>query len=238
MEFQALGSEPDQLPNMAWWDSVSYDSLQDWVPTMGTVPESSLHAVARLKGALCKAAQEAKAAGDEPGRKRAWKALTFIDRLLFASARQKGSGRTRADVVTGRIRQAWRGDWAALWRECLIDARGQGRGRRSQGQALAADVRAIESHISEGLLSKAVARAKGLARVDASPAASAELGRLFPPGAPLSAGDVPAAIAPSSGRLFTTTSSQDIANQPWEFSWTELPQAQRGKWWKRDKPWT
>jgi hypothetical protein len=188
----------ESLQNFAWWDSVSYDSLQQWVPTMGTAPASTHHAVARLKGAIAKCAYEAKLSGDEEARKQAWKAFSFVDRLLYATARSKGSGRTNAQVVASRVRQAWRGDWAALWASAYAEARVPRRGQNAPGQDLQADVRAIESAVSETLLSKAVARAKGLLKVDFSAGVAAELSALFPRGAGL---QVAQAIGPVSAEL-------------------------------------
>jgi len=184
------GSDIEALRNFSWWDDVSYDSLQTWVPTMGVAPSSTHHAVARLKGALFKAAREAKLQGDDLTRQRAFKAVTFIDRLLFAAVRKKAGGRTNARVVVSRVRQAWRGDWAALWADAHAQALAAGRGRSTVGHDFQADVRAIESAVSEGLLSKAVARAKGLAKADFSSGVAGELAAMFPPGAALQADGV------------------------------------------------
>ena len=55
------GGEPR---NLAWWDHVSYSSLQEWVPTLGRVPRDTLHELALLRGACCRAVVAAQAAGD------------------------------------------------------------------------------------------------------------------------------------------------------------------------------
>ena len=112
---------------MDWFDGLSYDGLKTWVPTAGVVPRNAAHAVARLKGAILQEMLASKAAGDGAGHQRAWKALTFVDRMLFAQAPGRASKRrkgTRADTVTSRVRRAWRGDWGALLAEA--DAMGQG----------------------------------------------------------------------------------------------------------------
>ena len=50
-------SAGESLPHLDWFDSVSYEALRDWVPTMGTVPKGAVHAVARLKGAVLQGLQ-------------------------------------------------------------------------------------------------------------------------------------------------------------------------------------
>jgi hypothetical protein len=58
--------QPDEqgLLGMSFWDDVSYDSVTRWIPTLGQVPKGAHHAVARLKGAIFKADQTAKHAGE------------------------------------------------------------------------------------------------------------------------------------------------------------------------------
>jgi len=46
-------SEPT-LKNMSWWDGVSYNSLERWVPTVGKVPADVHHGLALLRGAICR----------------------------------------------------------------------------------------------------------------------------------------------------------------------------------------
>jgi len=105
---------------MGWFEGLSYDELRTWVPTSGVVPKGAVHAVARLKGSILQEGLDAKDAGDQAGYRRSWKAITFLDRMLFAEARggsskrQKGS---KAELVLSRVRRAWRGDWAALFAE-------------------------------------------------------------------------------------------------------------------------
>ena len=109
-EDQAGGAVREKVANLEWFDSLSYNALQGWVPTAGVVPKGAVHAVAKLKGALLVEEREAKARGDAPGRARAWKAITFIDRLLFGHLPRGKRGRkgdTRAEVVNARVRPAW-----------------------------------------------------------------------------------------------------------------------------------
>ena len=95
------------LRHMDWFDGLSFDALKTPVPTSGVVPRAASHAVARLKGAILQEVLATKAAGDQAGHLRAWKAITFLDRMLFAQARGKASQRqkgTKADVVTSRVK--------------------------------------------------------------------------------------------------------------------------------------
>ena len=47
---------------MNWFDTLGYDALETWVPTMGVVPKGAFHAVAQLKGAILQDTLAAKAA--------------------------------------------------------------------------------------------------------------------------------------------------------------------------------
>jgi hypothetical protein len=134
---------------MGWFDGLKYDALETWVPTSGTVPRRAAHAVARLKGAIFQEDLVAKAAGDQVGRQRAWKAISFLDRMLFAEARgakakrQKG---TKAEVVISRVRRAWRGDWGALHAEAEgLGLGGQGSSGNTKPAGIKSNVRAVEA---------------------------------------------------------------------------------------------
>ena len=113
------GAPSAELRNMAWWDSVSYGALEQWVPTMGRVPKDTLHELGLLKGAVCKQLREAHAAGDTQAQARAEKLLTFMDRLVVHSPRSTRGGKrkTLSKTICSRVRLAWAGDWGALWRE-------------------------------------------------------------------------------------------------------------------------
>ena len=181
-------ASPEGLANMAWFDGLSYDALKDWVPTAGVVPVGATHAVARLKGAIFRDLLAAKAAGDQVGWQRGWKAITFLDRMLFAQHRgsggeRKGGKQTKDEVVTSRVRRARRGDWQALFVEAVGSSRRRGAAQEAGGseRALTADVRAVEAYVAEGLLAKAVARVKGGLQV-ATVAPLEALGALMPPG--------------------------------------------------------
>ena len=84
------------------------------------VPRGAVHAAARLKGAILRKERATKAAGDQVGRQRWWRAITFLDRMLFAEAqggRSKGQKTTKAELVTSKVRRAWRRDWGGLFAE-------------------------------------------------------------------------------------------------------------------------
>ena len=134
---------------MAWFDGVKYESLKTWVPTSGVVPRGAVHAVARLKGAILKEVVAAKTAGDQVGYQWGWKAITFLDRMLFAEARggrRKQRNATKAELVTSRVRRAWRGDWGGLYAEAEgMGLRGQGGSQTGTGDDIKADVRAVEA---------------------------------------------------------------------------------------------
>ena len=44
----------EDLQNMEWWDSVTYDELRDWVPTLGNAPKDVHHVLAVPRGTVCK----------------------------------------------------------------------------------------------------------------------------------------------------------------------------------------
>ena len=93
---------PEQVANMAWFDRLQYGTLQNWVPTLGVVPQGATHAVAKLKGAILRQTLASKESGDQAGFQRGWKAIIFIDRMLFAEARggrRKGKKHSRVEVV-------------------------------------------------------------------------------------------------------------------------------------------
>ena len=104
------------LKNLCWWNTVQWGDLRRWVPTMASVPSSTHHAVARLKRAVLLERLDARDQGEETRCARAWKIITFLDRLLFSLPRQRGE-ETNASRVTRRVREAWRGNWQGLWEE-------------------------------------------------------------------------------------------------------------------------
>ena len=92
-------------------------------------------------------------------------------------------------MVIARVRQAWRGDWGALFAEAKASG-GARRGRATQSRQsqLGADVRAIEASVVDGMLSKAVSRARGAMEVVANSDIAGTLKALLPLGAPIVTG--------------------------------------------------
>ena len=166
----------DTLRHMAFWDTVSWESQCTWVPTLGTVPLDMCHAVAVFKGALLRARSEAKGSGNVAEQLRCLKAIHFVDRLLFATSAKR---RVSTKVVADRLRRAWRGEWAGLWAEAsdaCVNPRTRGGGASA---VLKEDARAINTYVKEGLLARAVARARGAFKVDLGDAAVRTAEALF-----------------------------------------------------------
>ena len=162
---------------MAWFNRLSYKALEHWVPTMGVVPAKAVHAVARLKGAILRDLLAAKEAGDMVVWQRGWKAITFLDRMLFAQSRgDSAKEQTKAELVTARVRRAWRGDWDSLFAEAAAASRRRGDTEMDTVTATAAagDVRAVEAYVAEGLLAKAVSRVRGGLQIAARSVGSLE----------------------------------------------------------------
>ena len=209
---------PEQVMNLGWFDDLSYGALATWVPTASVVPREAIHAVARLKGAILKAGAEAKAQGDGPGHARAWKALTFLDRLLFAQLPRRKQGKkgdARAAVVRGKVKRAWRGDWGALFAEASMAGRaGRGKPQGDQQARLHADVRAIEACVGDGLLSKAVARARGAMEMVAGSDTAGALRALFPRGAPAPMQGGPGGLGPELREELVEAAATAIQRHP------------------------
>ena len=148
------------LPNLEWWDSVAYDQLSSWVPTLGKVPKDIHHGLALFRGAVCREIREARSRGDAVGEARAWKLLTFGDRFLLCAPPSTRGGAQHsgiAGVVTARLRLAWHGDWGSLCREAGVAA---SHAPRSKGRTPTAeeDVRAVRACLKDGLLGRALGR--------------------------------------------------------------------------------
>ena len=149
----------DTLCNMSWWDTISYDALGNWVPTLGRVPKDVHHGLALLRGAVCKEIRLARISGDNVAEDRAWKLLTFLDRVILCAPLTTRGGKSHntglSKVITSRLRLAWKGDWGALWRESAAawDRTPQGKGR---AKTTAEEARSITQLLTEGLVSKAL----------------------------------------------------------------------------------
>ena len=62
--YEDRSSEPT-LQNLEWWDGISYDSLSEWVPTVGKVPADLHHGLALLRGAICREMRLARESGNQ-----------------------------------------------------------------------------------------------------------------------------------------------------------------------------
>ena len=168
---------------MAWWDDVQYDSLADWVPTLGKPPGDTLHDLALLRGAVCKQIYDAHELGDMLAQGRAEKLLTFLDRLVLHSPRATRRGKRKAlsKTITARLRLAWAGDWGALWREAASAGKTmpQKGGRK---ESLKEQTRAVESFIADGLVGKAVSRVTRTVSAAVGALVYDNLAQLFPQG--------------------------------------------------------
>ena len=84
-------SMPPQPANLQWWDTVDYDALERYVPTILQVPANVSAALAQLRGRVAEQLLAAKAAGDAAAQARAEKAFTFFDRvMLFTPGKTRG----------------------------------------------------------------------------------------------------------------------------------------------------
>ena len=144
--------EDSILHHMDWWDTVDYGSArQDCAPTVGSVPETMLMAVADARTAVLIRAQTT--TGIE--RDRLLKLLFFLDRLLFAQPADSGhqlsewseGERPSLDrVISARLHRFWRGGWDSLWREAHVFGGAAPAGQQSTSKATrsSAEVRRIE----------------------------------------------------------------------------------------------
>ena len=150
----------EALLNMCWWDTITYNNLRTWVPTINIVPKAAVHGVARLKRAIFHEILSSKGV-DNDRWKRGWKALTFLDRLLFATP-SKGNGKSEkyGKMVVRRLREAWRGNWRNLWSEVAAASRLR-KGAGSGENPMATDARAVNTLVKQNMVSKATTRLIG-----------------------------------------------------------------------------
>ena len=171
---------------MAWWDTVHYEELENWIPTLWRTPRDVHHGLALFRGAVCRDIRRAREAGDAVAESRACKLLTFMDRLVLTATRgtrgcRKHKG-TLSSTITARLRLAWKGDWGSLWRDAAASARDSSRAA-ARGKTPAEDARSVSSLVRDGLLSKALAVVLRQSAVLVGPDVHAALVDLFPPGA-------------------------------------------------------
>ena len=78
------------------------------------VPDGVGHALATLKGEICKDIRTANAGGDTLAEVRCWKALLAVDALIFFDVKG-GENVSRRMCVADRLRSLEAGRWGTLW---------------------------------------------------------------------------------------------------------------------------
>ena len=172
-----------RLRNMAWWDHVGYETgMQEFVPTMGSVPPNLVTAVAEAKRTVL---QDARGM-ESPEAARALKLLFFMDRLIFAQPAGMQNNKTKGKgidmVVSRRLRRFGRGEWDAMWREATVEGEGRGREKNAESEKTRgeANARRIEKLLKEGEESKAAACVAKAGALAAGSGVLEQLRGLFP----------------------------------------------------------
>ena len=150
-------------------------------PTFGRVPKDVHHGLALLRGAVCREMRETRERGDTVGEARAGKLLTYLDRLVLHAPRSRRGGKHHqglGKVITARLRLAWRGDWAALWRDAAT-AGHTSPIRGGRNATVEEDARAINSLVRESMIGKALSRVMSRAAVAVGPQVLSALTGLF-----------------------------------------------------------
>eukprot|EP00959_Pyramimonas_sp_CCMP1952_P111284 2328083-Pyramimonas_sp.AAC.1 len=107
-----LAAEAGELPRLEWWAGFDLNgALREPVPTWTATPPTLVTAVADVLAAALRAVAA------RPMCEAAWAQLLLLPRLLFAVPPASGSDErpSASKVLPRRLRQAWAGDWAALW---------------------------------------------------------------------------------------------------------------------------
>ena len=148
------------------------------------MPADFHHGFAVLRGAVCEEVKRARTAGDAQSESRAWKLLTFFDRLLLCPTPSTRGGKGHngmARTLSARLRLANKGDWGALWREAALAAQRapQKAGREDTSEEEARSIRAL---LADGLVSKALSRVTRKSAVMMGQGVLAALQELFPSG--------------------------------------------------------
>ena len=146
---------------------------------------------------------------------RAWKVVSFADRLLFATSPRGGKGnKSFGDVLKSRLGWFERGDWAQLYRDvdrCRRSggSRGQKQARQRGSQSLRGRARRVTALLREGEWGKATSAvmAKDPPRKDRG--ALRELRALFPSAA-TEAGGKRGAAAAGLGEPASTVFVRDL----------------------------
>eukprot|EP00969_Alexandrium_andersonii_P169987 7515190-Alexandrium_andersonii.AAC.1 len=162
-----------------------------------------MHAeIADLLKALAVAVGEAEGTA---GEENAWKAVVFLDRLLFSTARRRRGGtrgqrgESLSHALGRRLRLAWQGSWAVLWQESSAAVGAGLASSPPDGERLARDVRAIEEALAAEDAREALRCVDGRASMASDAEARRCLPQLFPQAA--QALRPPAATEPDSADL-------------------------------------
>jgi len=167
---------------LEFFDSVEWESIRQPAPTLIAVPDQLHPAIAELWRQLADEALAAHTALDEQRYDRAWKAALSLGRLLFHSRQIRGGRRAEASIarlVTGRIVQLQRGEWAGAWADSALtmDAVAKGDTARTI-EARSAEAQAC---LAAGAMSKALRQLDERAPLAKDCDALRELPKLFPP---------------------------------------------------------
>ena len=143
--------DDDRLRNMGWWDHVEYATgMQEFVPTISSVPPNVVIAVAEAKRAVVLASKDMESIQAA----RSLKLLFFMDRLVYAQPAgmngKKAKGKSIDMVVSGRLRQFWRGEWDAMWRAATVEGEGRGREKNAESEKTRLQANARRIDASEG----------------------------------------------------------------------------------------
>ena len=171
----AVAANTGELPGLDWWAGFDLNgALREPVPTWTATPP----ALATAVGDVLAAAMRAVAAN--PGSEAAWSRLLLLPRLLFAVPPASGGDEkpSAAQVLPRRLRQAWAGDWAALW---AATARPRDPAGDRKAQRRPEDVaRRVHELIMLGEVGRAAAAAAGPGKLAQGPEVARDLAALFP----------------------------------------------------------
>jgi hypothetical protein len=172
----------DAVRCMDYWDSVPWTALDHYTPTIVEVPPQCQHAVCQLKEALMDDILAAKGQHDEIGQARGWKALTFLDRLLFAAPPRSRLGQPQTLSLTKtlvtRVRAAWEGRWHQLWSAAV--ASGHGTSPPPPTKTDRQEAMTIEKLVAAGEVRKASGKLLKEEPLATGPGVVTELRNLFP----------------------------------------------------------
>ena len=183
------------IKNLEFWVLIPWEALHDPVRTTTTVPKELWAEIAHLRCALAGAIAEH---AGTPLEEASWKALLFLDRLLFATRRPSRGGvrgqkgETLCRTLSRRLAAAWAGSWSGLWQESAQAAATPGTGAGlDRARNLVRDGRAVEEALAGEDTREALRVIDGCAGL----ARDADARRWLPELFPEAAGDLPVLTA-------------------------------------------